>query len=265
MARLFLSLLGSFQVELDGQPVTGFECMKTRALLAYLADQPGKRMSRSSLAGLLWPDRCESAALGNLRHALANLRSTIHDVQISPPYLVIEREAIALDLQSDISIDTYEFCRLVDLASCWNKPTSLYGNLLQLAVSLYRSDFLEGFQLADTPDFEEWILARRVRYREQYLDVLYELAETSLTDGAYDQAKRYAQYQIALESYREEAHCQLMRALALGGHRCKALAQYTKLKVVLKKELDVDPSREAQQLYEYIRDNHSLSEINSLI
>ena len=37
MPHLSLSLLGPFQVMLDGQPVTGFKSNKARALLAYLA------------------------------------------------------------------------------------------------------------------------------------------------------------------------------------------------------------------------------------
>ena len=79
MARLHISLLGQFQATLDGQPVSGFETVKTRALLAYLADEVGQAHPRSMLAGLLWSERPEAAALGNLRHTLADLRHAIHD------------------------------------------------------------------------------------------------------------------------------------------------------------------------------------------
>ena len=37
MARLVVSLLGSFEVTLDGVLITAFESNKVRALLAYLA------------------------------------------------------------------------------------------------------------------------------------------------------------------------------------------------------------------------------------
>ena len=39
MARLSLSLLGPFQVTLDGDPIIAFESDKVRALLAYLAGE----------------------------------------------------------------------------------------------------------------------------------------------------------------------------------------------------------------------------------
>ena len=53
MACLSLSFLGPFQASLDGRPARGFEMVKSRLLLAYLAEEPGRVYLRSSLAGLL--------------------------------------------------------------------------------------------------------------------------------------------------------------------------------------------------------------------
>ena len=53
MPRLILSLLGTFQVTLDGQQVTGFKSDKVRALLAYLAVETDRPHRREVLAGLL--------------------------------------------------------------------------------------------------------------------------------------------------------------------------------------------------------------------
>ncbi|PKO20769.1 MAG: hypothetical protein CVU38_18325 [Chloroflexi bacterium HGW-Chloroflexi-1] len=60
MVRLSLSLLGPFQVMLDGEPATGFESNKVKALLAYLAVEADRPHPRETLAGLLWPDYPES-------------------------------------------------------------------------------------------------------------------------------------------------------------------------------------------------------------
>ena len=56
MARLSLALLGPLQITLDGQPVSGFEYNKARALLAYLAVEADRPHHRDALVGLLWPD-----------------------------------------------------------------------------------------------------------------------------------------------------------------------------------------------------------------
>ena len=57
MARLSLFLLGPLHMTLDGQPASGFESSKVRALLIYLAVEADRPHSRSALAGLLWPEQ----------------------------------------------------------------------------------------------------------------------------------------------------------------------------------------------------------------
>jgi two-component SAPR family response regulator len=69
MARLVISLLGPFQVTLDGNQVTSFGSDAARALLAYLAMHAGVSPRREVLAGLLWPDRPEVEAQHNLAQA----------------------------------------------------------------------------------------------------------------------------------------------------------------------------------------------------
>ena len=56
MAQLAIKLLGSFQVNLDGNSVTKFESNKVRALLAYLAVESGTAHSREKLTDLFWPN-----------------------------------------------------------------------------------------------------------------------------------------------------------------------------------------------------------------
>ena len=94
MAHLSLSLLGPFQVTLDGQPVTGFRSNKVRALLAYLAVEADRTHRREVLAGLLWPDWPDRDALSNLRYALSNLRRVIGDRQAEPSFLLITRDTL---------------------------------------------------------------------------------------------------------------------------------------------------------------------------
>ena len=89
MARLLVSLLGPFQVTLDGKPVIAFESAKVRALLAFLTAEADHAHSREALAELLWPERLPGAALANLRHALANLRKVISDATVQPPFLIM--------------------------------------------------------------------------------------------------------------------------------------------------------------------------------
>src|SRR5512139_3728786 len=111
MTHLSISLLGGFEVTLDGEPVASFESNKVRALLAYLATETDRAHSREKLAALLWPDMPDQAARSNLRYALSNLRKAIGDLHASPPFLNISGQTIQLNLESDLEVDVLTFER----------------------------------------------------------------------------------------------------------------------------------------------------------
>jgi predicted ATPase/DNA-binding SARP family transcriptional activator len=247
MARLVLRLFGGLEATLDGALITTFESAKVRALLAYLAAEYARSHNRERLAALLWPDWPQQSAMRNLRNALADLRQNIGDREAHPPFLLITRETIQLNRESDVWVDMGEFeAKISDQGST--------NGDLQSAISLYRGLFLEGFSLPDSPPFEEWLLAKREYFSQQMLKTLSRLAEWSLEQEDYGQAESYARRQIELEPWREQAHQQLMRALSLKGERVQALAQFESLKKALQRELKVEPSEDTLQLYQQIRE-----------
>src|SRR5512136_1258725 len=115
MAHLSLSVLGPFQAMLDSQPVTSFESAKVRALLIYLTVEADQPHSRAALAGLLWPDWPDRAALRNLSYALSNLRQAIGDRRARPPFLLITRDTIQFNTASDCSLDLSGLANLTGL------------------------------------------------------------------------------------------------------------------------------------------------------
>ena len=155
MARLCLSLMGPFQVLRDGEPITGFESAKVRALLAYLAAAGSRPHPRETVAELLWPGRRQGVALANLRHCLANLRKAIGDQNAEPPYLCATREMLQFNPACDAFIDLGRFAEL--LATDSEPPAAA----CQAAIALYRGRFLEGFSLDDSPEFEAWAVVTR--------------------------------------------------------------------------------------------------------
>src|SRR5215217_5737682 len=69
-----LRLFGPLDVRLSGEPLPRLRSRKGQWLLALLALRHGAEVSRSWLAGLLWPDSSESQALTSLRNSLMDLR-----------------------------------------------------------------------------------------------------------------------------------------------------------------------------------------------
>jgi predicted ATPase len=85
------------------------------------------------------------------------------------------------------------------------------------------------------------------------MEVLYQLASHYEQRGIYERARHYALRQVDLESWCEKAHQQLMCALASGGQRSAALAQYETCRGILAQELGVEPAAETRALYDQIR------------
>ena len=251
MAHLSLSLLGSFQVTLDGGHLSGFKSNKARALLAYLAVEADRPHRREALAGLLWPDWPDRDALGNLRYTLSNLRSVIFDQQAEIPFLHVTRDTLQFNSSSDHWLDVSTFAQLVDVDR--SHPSAV--EQLQKAAALYQGGFLEGFSLADSPGFEEWMLYTRERLRRQVSSALHFLAAGSEQAGDYQGAQDYASRLLELEPSDETAHQRMMRVLALSGQRSTALIQYQTCRRILAEELDVEPASETTRLFEQIRDD----------
>jgi len=256
MPRLSISLLGSFQTTLDGQPVTDFVTDKTRALLAYLAVERDRPQRRETLAGLLWPDQPDQDARRNFRQALFNLRQALSDNE-TQSLLCIDRTEVQLNPDAELWVDVEAFTRLLD--ACDQHRHRRVDNCrpcvlrLEQLLKLYRGEFLAGFSLDDSTLFEEWLLLKREWLHGRAVEALITLAHYHEQRGEYAPARRYAQRQVQVEPWREEAHRQLMRLLARDGQRSAALAQYQTCARVLRTELGVEPGAETTALFDQIK------------
>jgi DNA-binding SARP family transcriptional activator/predicted ATPase len=247
MARLAIRVLGPFQVSLDGELLDGFHSDKVRALLTYLCIEEERPHRREKLAGLLWPDVPERSARTNLRHALANLRQVVRDQQALPAFLLVTRQTIQFNSNSDAWVDALAF------TSALQGMEWTLGRLEE-AVERYRGELLEGFSFPDSSVFEEWLLLQRERFQRLALDALHRLTGGYTMQGEYERALPYAWRQVNLDPFREKAHRQLIRLLAYSDRASEALQQCETCRRLLIEELGTEPSAETIHLCEQIRD-----------
>lgn len=243
MARLSLSLLGTFQVTLAGQPVHRFRVKTAQALLAYLAVEADRPHHRDTLAGLLWPNVVNAVAINNLRHALSDLRKAIGDTAAAP-FLHITRHALQFNSASDSWLDTQAFRNGVQS----DDPVQQAQ-----AVGLYRGPFLDGFSLNTSPAFEEWLIVRQQQYHQLAVGALRQLADWHIRRGEYPAAQRHVQHLLELEPWHEQALSLLMELLTLDGRRTEALAQYDAYRRLIDRELGVPPAPELTAQYDRLR------------
>ncbi len=251
MLRLTLSFFGSMDILLNGRPMDHLNA-KTQALLCYLAVESDHPHRRESLVGLLWPEQPEEAARNSLRQAVYQLQHALGE-----GFLLITPQTVQFNPASDHSLDVAQFTAWITECESHPHRSSLTCHAciqrLQGATDLYRGALLASFFLKDSSPFEEWVVVKREQLARTALATLQRLAAYHARRGEFVQMEQLARRQLALDAFCEEAHHQLMRALAWSGQRNAALAQYAVYRELLKQEFGLEPSRETTELYEQIR------------
>jgi DNA-binding SARP family transcriptional activator len=241
VAKLTLSLLGTSQIALHGQPIAYFRSINVQGILIYLALQPKQPVSRDILAALFWSDDPQSQARANLRQSLYQLRTILGDMTgPQRPFLLVTRHSVQLNPQGDYAVDVCQFLAAIE------------NHDLQTAVSLYKDELLPGFA-CDSVQFENWLRQERESLHSLAMAAMHELAQDHLQAGHLDKAQAIARRQLRFEPWCETAHRQLMQANALAGNRTNALAQYEACWAVLDEELGLAPSPQTTTLFEDIK------------
>jgi DNA-binding SARP family transcriptional activator/predicted ATPase len=258
LPSLQIAVLGDFRLTFDGKPLAEISSPKIKALLAYLAVHSDRPHRRENLAELLWPNKPAGAASQNLRQSLRRLKQAMAALPGTAPALVADRSSLRLNPQAAVWLDAAQFTSLLE-ATRQHAHTRLEScrdcrERLERAVQLYRGSFLQDVAI-DSPAFDEWTLMQREWFRREALQALSKLVASLVASADIERAYPYAWRQVEIDPWREIAHRQLMRVLALSGQRTQAMEQYNELCRILKKELDVAPAPESTALFLEIKQN----------
>jgi DNA-binding SARP family transcriptional activator len=118
---------------------------------------------------------------------------------------------------------------------------------LREACAAYRGEFLAGFELQSEP-WIEWVAGMRGRLQDSVIAASTRLSELCSAAGEHGEAIAAARRLVLLDPYGERSHQRLMRALTANGRRNEAVRHYRQLERDLRRELDVQPELETQQL-----------------
>ncbi|HET7089031.1 MAG TPA: AAA family ATPase, partial [Anaerolineae bacterium] len=245
-AGLHVHLLGPPGVEWAGRSLT-IPRSQARALLYRLAVrlQP---VPRASLCFLFWPDTPDSVAHRNLSHLLTHLRRALP----VPDVLQVTQDTVGLDPQRAWS-DTAVF-----ETACTGVKAHHPQEAFQQVVNLYRSPFLDGFSLPDSPEFDAWITQERRTWERLYLKALSTLIEHGAASGAHADAIAYARRYLETDDLAEEIHRRLIILYALSGDRGAALRQFEDCTAILERELGVSPLPETRAVYRTVLEGRAL-------
>ncbi|MBM4464280.1 MAG: tetratricopeptide repeat protein [Chloroflexi bacterium] len=246
----------ALKVYLFGSPVTirddvplSITSQKAQALFYYLICNR-QAHSREKLATLFWGETSERQAKGSLRNTLYELRRDLTPGnEPAEEYILAESNTLCFNPEADCWLDVEQFEKLLDQKA--ESERARMDNWSK-AVELYRGDFLEGFIVRDSFEFEDWAFFERERLQRRHLEALTELSNYCGRQGEYERAIAYAIKILGRDSLQENIHRQLMRLYYAAGNRSAALRQYEICQEVTERELGVPPLAETTTLYEQI-------------
>ena len=234
MIAIKARLLNTPTVQKNDETVA-FPFRKAEALFYYLAVK--KQATRDELVNILWGDMDEENAKKNLRHAMYKLRKAFDaDIIVSPQKSVV---ILNPDISTDIDLDIFLKDGADDIQS-------------------YSGEFLQGFYVKDSEQFEEWMLQYREHIRNLYIHKLYKKIEVGQRGGENIPVEQYSKLLIAQDPFDERAYRTLMRFYAKEGAYSKVINIFHRLSETLDKELGIVPDGETKALYDEIMAARSL-------
>jgi predicted ATPase/DNA-binding SARP family transcriptional activator len=251
-------LFGTPRIEENGALVQ-IPRRKSIALLAYLVTTQVPH-HRDELASMLYPELDQSHSRSNLRRDLYDLKSALVD-----EILLLERDQISLQPSAQYWVDVNEFLTLVEQVSLHHQPwlpgtpkpfcANCQARLAQ-AVDIYSADFMAGFTITDSREFEDWQFFQSEHLSRKLAESLEQMVSWHAERGDYDLAINYASRWLSLDVLNEIAQRQMMRLYAWSGQPAAALRQYAGLKELLHQQLGAEPDGETTAIYEAIRQHH---------
>lgn len=245
---LRIRLLGPFEILRDGQPLTNsdWHSQQTRTICKILLARRGEVVNSDQIVDHLWPaDDPDSARrrlhvrISQLRRALGPGKTCLQTV--NGGYLFQPDETCWLDV-AEFHNRISEGVRYQEAG---RQPEAIRA--FEQARQLYRGDFLAEDLYAD------WTYAAREHYRELFLTLLTELAESYAQQGRYRLALARAREAQARDPLRESITVRLMLYHYYAGERPQALRAFERCRQALAAELAVEPLESTRQLAEQIR------------
>ena len=231
-----LRLLGTASIEGSNGPLTGRATQGRRlALLAMLAVSRGRALSRDKLVAVLWPEATPERARPQLSDALYILRGALG-------------EDVIRATGDDLSLNAAALT--IDVARFENAMTA---GRFEEAAELHRGPLLDGFHVADSAEFEEWLHAERSRLGRQYSRALEALAEAAGSVGDHGAAVSWWRRRAALDPLDSAVALELMHSMEAAGDRAGAIRHAKIHAALLREELDAEPDAAIVALAERLR------------
>ncbi|ETK35256.1 SARP family transcriptional regulator [Microbispora sp. ATCC PTA-5024] len=230
-------MLGPFEVRDHDGAVVEVPGVRLRALLAALALEPGRIVSRARLVDWIWGERPPADEVNALQALVSRLRRVLPDGVIGA-----DSGGYRLSVAPD-DVDVSRFEHLVGQARSADPADR--ADLLRSALALWRGAAMADIALHDSDAFDAVV----TRLDDLHLAALGDRVDADIRLGRGSEMISELTELVAAHPLREGFVAALMRALAEAGRGNEALTLYQRTRERLAEELGADPSAQLSALH----------------
>ncbi|MBS4536419.1 hypothetical protein GOQ29_12400 [Clostridium sp. D2Q-14] len=247
MAKLEIYLLGRVEILWQGESIIDKLSHKLIGILSYMAVNRENSFSRNKIANIFWDSSDSNSSRYNLRYNIWSLRKLFKDNNIKQDIFIADKESIRFNEEFNIYVDAEDFQNRLD-----NFRADSIDNLEHIR-NLYKGEFLEGFYIKDSSQFNDWLFYERERFQRDYINVLAKLQEYYKSTERYQKAIEILENMININPLKEELYLELIKTYIQLDNRDLALHHYNRCCTVLREELNVSPMEEIKNIYKKIK------------
>lgn len=241
MGKLRIALLGSPEIRYNDQRIV-LPTRKATGLLIYVVVE--RRVhTREQLMTLFWPDSDIERAQTSLRTTLGYIRKAF-----PIPVLQIEHDTVTFDVSSPKEVDTDLLLQAAQLATRLHLYQSEIIPALQKTADLFRGDFLSGYSIEDSPEFDDWSSQRREYFHQRGVQVFDTLSRLQMESGQLIDGLRTVAQWITIAPFDEVAYQRQMQLYLATGNRTAVLQSFKTLTLVLSNEFGLQPTVQSHTL-----------------
>lgn len=106
-------------------------------------------------------------------------------------------------------------------------------------LDLYKGEFLQGFFIKDSVEYEDWYLAERNRLKNLYMDAISSKLQSAVDEKDYSTIERHGKLLISQNPYDESVYAIVLRAYCEQGKMQQAMELYEEMKALFKKSYNL--------------------------
>ena len=235
--KLTIRGFGRMQVRLGNRIVTGkdWKTQVVRDLFFYLLSHP-EGVTKEEIGAAFWPDADRDTVKLRFKNSIYRLRRAVGKDSVS-----FDDDIYRFNRSIDYDYDVDTFVLELENAK---KAQGVEEEIehYRAALASYRGSLLPKID-------QDWVLVAREQYHEAFMTAALNLINLYLKSGRYSQAAALANQALEEDNYNEAMYRSAMMAYSAMEDRPAVARQFERCKLVLKKELDLEPSPQTVKLY----------------